>query len=247
MHEPEPEPVDLNENSDDDSSDEEYHSFESDSDDESMGGADEQTEEEKRKEHEARELERQRVLEAAGILVKKSDDTLPPVRRRSVRKRRPAPETPNRLSVASASSDKDLPATPSSIVDHALQIDDAFERYEAYRQSKNYRLSMSSIDTGPPSPGLPPSLSASASKDGESRTSHSAIFNFFTGGRSKTPTSDPDKPRLQISAPIMINGNSSGSPSREGSPAFGTVRNTFAYFRLHIHSLTTLLVMGELD
>lgn len=224
MYERESEHIDLDDSSDEDSSNEEYLSFESDSDVDSVG-SDKQTEEDKRKEHEARELERQRVLEAAGILVKKVDDNEPPVRRRSVRKRRPPPETPNRLSVASASSEKDLPPTPNSLVDHALQIDDAFERYEAYRQSKNYRLSMSSIDTtGPPSPGVPPSLSTTASKDGgELRSSHSTIFNFFTGGRSKTPNSEQDKPRLQISSPIIKNGNSTDLSGNEESAAFGTV------------------------
>ncbi|KAI5118090.1 hypothetical protein M0805_007740 [Coniferiporia weirii] len=219
-------PIELHDVSDDEGSSdgEEYHSFESSESESESGDSGKRAAhaEEDRGEHEARELERQRVLEAAGLLVKKDDaDDLPPprpARRRSVRRRRTPPETPNRVSIASTSSDRDLSSRPTSV----LHIDDAFERYETYRHSKNYRLSMSSYDTGPPSPGLPPSLSATPSKEGaEARPhTHSNIFNFLT--RTKTPVHEPDRPRLQISAPILGTDGNTDSPSRAGSPAFGS-------------------------
>ena len=222
---------DLHDDSDDENSDdEEYHSFESSDSEAENGESGTRTDDEKRKEHAARELERQRVLEAAGLLVKSAstetveDGPAPPprpVRRRSTRRRRAPPEAPNRLSVASLPSlpsDKDLPATPNSV----LHIDDAFERYEAYRHSQDYRLSLSSIDTGPPSPGLPPSLSTSPSKETASENrSHSYIFKFLT--RSKTPDIEPERPRLQISAPIPSTRSTMESPNTETSTAFGSV------------------------
>ena len=225
-------PGDIRDSSSSDESsddDDEYFSLDesSDSDDEGDG----RTDEEKRKEYEARELERQRVLEAAGLLEKKSSsdaiiigENAPPprpLRRRStaVRRRRAPPEAPNRLSVASLPSlpsDKDLPTTP------VLHVDDAFERYEAYRLSKNYRLSVSSIDTGPPSPvpGVPSAISATPSKEGggDGRT-HSHLFKFLS--RSKTPDIDSERPRIQISGPIAS--SSSSMISTDSGVAFGSV------------------------
>ncbi|KAL5533504.1 hypothetical protein ACEPAF_5280 [Sanghuangporus sanghuang] len=222
-------PGDIHDSSTEESSDDdEYFSLSESSDSENE--EDGRTDEEKRKEHEARELERQRVLEAAGLLERKSssdvitDVSAPPirpVRRRSTatRRRRAPPEAPNRLSVASLPSlpsDKDLPVTP------VLHVDDAFERYEAYRLSKNYRLSMSSIDTGPPSPGpgMPPSLSATPSKEGGGADGrgHSYIFKFLS--RSRTPDIDSERPRLQISGPIAS--SLSSMNSTDSGVAFGS-------------------------
>lgn len=258
-------------------SDEEYHSFESDTDgdgDEHGTGSKSRSEEAKgkKRDYEAREMERQRVLEAAGLFVKASHANLrnhivvtngkskedatrssgdtagdfkdeddeylaeqPKARRR--RRAAPAPpETPKRLSVASYLSEKELPQTPASIMTSLGHIDDAFERYEAYRQSRNYRLSMSSIETGPPSPGHPPpSISATPSRDANtssssinasgshshSLSSASNIFGFLT--RSKTPTSDTDKPRLQISGPITSSSSSTiGTEGGVEGAAFGS-------------------------
>ncbi|THH02546.1 hypothetical protein EW145_g6732 [Phellinidium pouzarii] len=217
-------PIDLHDSlNDEGSSDDEYHSFETSEFESEIGNSEKHSAnaENMKKDHQARELERQRVLEAAGLLAKKDNTDDPPsprlARRRSARRRRTPPETPNRASIASMSSERDLPLTPVSV----LHVDDAFERYEAYRQSKNYRLSMSSIDTGPPSPGLPPSLSATPSREGEGRSNtHSHIFNFLS--RSKTPVHDSERPRLQISGPIAIPNSNTDSPSRIGSPAFGS-------------------------
>ncbi|KAL5528859.1 hypothetical protein ACEPAG_4833 [Sanghuangporus baumii] len=225
-------PGDIHDSSSEESSDDDEYFSLSESSDSENEEEDARTDEEKRKEHEARELERQRVLEAAGLLEKKSssdvitDVNAPPtrpVRRRSTaaRRRRAPPETPNRLSVASLPSlpsDKDLPVTP------VLHVDDAFERYEAYRLSKNYRLSMSSIDTGPPSPGpgpgISPSLSPTPSKEGGGADgrSHSHIFKFLS--RSRTPDIDSERPRIQISGPIAS--SSSSMNSTDSGVAFGS-------------------------
>ena len=81
----------------DEASDEEYHSLDTDSN--SSWYSDTESEEEdetenpetRQAEREARAKERQRVLEAAGLVIKPSDAP-PPVRARSMRnKRRPPP------------------------------------------------------------------------------------------------------------------------------------------------------------
>lgn len=170
----------------------------------------------------AREKERQRVLEAAGLIV--NQDVKPPprlARARSARQRRPPPIAPHRSSTISNPSVKDLPSIPNSPADSSPRLDDAFDRYELYKhtQGTSNRLSVaSSFETAPSSPGGSPaiSLAASISKDGESRPK-SHLLSFL--GR-RTPASDgPEKRTLTISGPIM---NQCDSPSRENSPAFGS-------------------------
>jgi hypothetical protein len=180
----------------------------------------------------AREKERQLVLEAAGLIV--NQDVKPPprlARARSARQRRPPPVAPHRSSIISNSSVKDLPPVPDSPADSSPRLDDAFDRYESFKhtQGSSNRLSVaSSFETAPSSPGGSPaiSFSTSISKDGESRPK-SHLLNFL--GR-RTPASDgAEKRTLIISGPIL---NQSDSPSRENSPAFGSVRS------LHFHILT---------
>jgi actin cytoskeleton-regulatory complex protein PAN1 len=171
---------------------------------------------------EAREKERQRVLEAAGLIV--NQDVQPPprlARARSARQRRPPPIAPHRSSIISNSSVKDLPSIPDSPVDGSPRLDDAFNRYELYKhtQGASNRLSVaSSFETALSSPGGSPaiSLAASISKDVESRPK-SHLLGFL--GR-RTPANDGSEKRtLTISGPIM---NQPDSPSRENSPAFGS-------------------------
>src|SRR5882762_5673897 len=186
---------------------------------------------------EAREKERQRVLEAAGLIV--NQDVKPPprlARTRSVHRRRPPPAAPRRSSIISTSSSlKDLPPVPESPADNSPRLDDAFDRYESFRHSQgaSNRLSVtSSFETAPSSPRSSPaiSLAPSISKDSESR-SKSNLLNFL--GR-RTPANDgPDKRTLTISGPIM---NQNDSPSRENSPAFGSVRHLHSKFLM---TLTT--------
>lgn len=283
------------------SENEEYHSFESSDEDDSgyepTGGR--RSEDERRAETEARELERLRVLEAAGLLVPGSmngDSSHPTsssqptalIRRRSTntkrRRRRTPPETPNRLSIISlpplhtqsnshsrSESEKELPTTPKSL----LQIDDAFDRYEQYRQQQNYRLSVSSFDTGPPSPnslgfGFPPTLSLTSSHDtrdgrdaadgtntsgqaqGSSSNSesksYSSIFNFLS--RSKTHLSEPEKPKLQISGPIFNNSDKSLNETANGAATGSGEGRAFGSVscwlsKVRIAMLIWVEVMGE--
>ena len=245
--------IDVNEvpHDEDDSSDDDevYHSFESDlptSESEER----ELTEEEKRSEHKARALERQRVMEAAGLIIKAAQGNAPP---RPLRRRRTPPQTPQRQSICSIGSYKDLPPIPEPDTPLAIEpepvlhVDDAFERYENFKKSQNYRLSVASFDSyPPPSPGAAsiasPGLQSSPSDGPEARTRTNSFFGFL--GRSRTPGSDTDtRPRLQISAPIPlavspINGNSEAPTPRESSPAFGSVRIPFFFPRvLNLYSL----------
>jgi actin cytoskeleton-regulatory complex protein PAN1 len=198
-------------------SDSEYHSLPDSSDEEDDDEA--ETTAEQAKAEATWEQERRLVLEAAGLIVKR--DANPPPR---PRKRRPAPPAPNRA--PSVAGNKDLPEIPTTqpeSVDHAARLDDAFDRYEAFRhthgESSLRRLSTAStIDTLQSGPLSPASITPSQSRDGESR-GYSHLLNFLS--RNKTPT-ESEKPRshLVISGPIM---NPNDLPSRENSPAFGSV------------------------
>ena len=164
------------------------------------------------------EKERHLVLQAAGLIVTEETEPPPPqlVRVRSSRKRRPAPPTPQRLSTASSITTKDLPPIPEPEPDSSTRVDDAFDRYEAFKLTHGNvnRLSVASIDTLSP----PASVTQSPSRDSESRSGTSSFLNFL--GR-KTPAIESERRMvLNISGPIMINPT---PPSRANSPAFGTV------------------------
>lgn len=202
-----------------DSSDDDYFSV-ADTDDDSDD--DDDLREETDADWEARQKERQRVLEAAGLIV--NEDVKPPPRlerARSARKRRPPPAAPRRSSVISSSVEKNLPPVPELAIDTTARLDDAFDRYEAFKQEQGNtnRLSMASFETAYSSPGGSPALSQapSATRESESRP-YSQLFNFL--GR-RTPANDgSDKRTLTISGPIM---SQPEYPSRENSPAFGSV------------------------
>jgi actin cytoskeleton-regulatory complex protein PAN1 len=89
-----------------DSTEDEFHSMDSESDSDSDSDQDDSadTPEARQVERGARAKERQRVLEAAGLVIKHSD-TPPPIRKRSIRKRRPPPPAPIRLNHEPTSSD----------------------------------------------------------------------------------------------------------------------------------------------
>jgi actin cytoskeleton-regulatory complex protein PAN1 len=194
-----------NEDDDDSDSGSEYLSFEE---------SDEELE--SKEDRAAREHERQMVLEAAGLIIKQ-DVPPPPVRRKS--KRRPPPAAPQRLSI---SSTKDLPPVPErEAVDHVTHLNDAFDRYESFKQAQlsTNRLSFASVDsTVPPSPTAS-SISVSSPKE-EQRT-HSSILGFL--GR-KTPV-ETEKRTLNISGPIL--NVPAENSTRANSPAFGSVRACF--------------------
>lgn len=272
------------EEDDDTESDSEYHSF--DDSDTDTNDAHAQEDEEKRKaEREARALERQRVLEAAGLIVKQDGRKPPPrpVRRKALlvttpaktHRKPPAPpqtsgpssipqgqeeDSDRRLSQISASSElsgKDLPPVPAPDSPHSpeagedagTRLDDAYDRYEAFKASMadSNRWSMASTTTdglnaggsGPstvpsspaPSLSLQPSRSHDTTLSAHSRTGSdttsrsygSSLFHLL--GRSRTPVDEAAERRTMpvISGPIL-NGDLT-SPSREGanSPAFGSV------------------------
>ncbi|KAG5637919.1 hypothetical protein H0H81_002680 [Sphagnurus paluster] len=175
-------------------------------------------------EREARAHERQLVLEAAfqaaGLIVKQDDKKPPPrpVRRRST-KRRPAPAAPKPRVPAIVT--KELPPVPESglssqdpePMDHAARLDDAFDRYQSFKNNQSNRLSVaSSVETLSSSPTVSSFSLASAPKEEGGRYSY--FLNLL--GRTRTP--DGEKKTLNISAPIMI----SEDLSRTSSPAFGT-------------------------
>jgi hypothetical protein len=230
-----------------DSATTEYHSF-SDSDSENDETA--MTEEERKLEREVRAVERQLVLEAAGIIVKK-DSTGPPrhlQRRRTIAPgrsmHRPAPAPPP-PPTSTQRADLDELDRPTRAQEH---LDDAYERYEAFKQQSS-RLSISSIDQLSPLPPASPSLGSGTfslaparpresltdkersteNLSGTSSSSYGSRISHFLG-RSRTPMQERETRVMStISAPIMSSSSSSGtvalgSPTRGDSPGFGLVR-----------------------
>jgi actin cytoskeleton-regulatory complex protein PAN1 len=189
-------------------------------------------------EHEAREKERQRVLEAAGLIVKVDNNErhpppppLPILRRKSTRNKRRAPERPPRKiqtpETPPTRAERDLPDIPSSPVESITQVDDAFERYESFKKAGN-RLSVASIEAMPSPPSATSGfgqITPSVSKEGESPVtgrSH-GLFNFLgRGAPDRRPS--PGISTSTISAPVM-SGASSSEPLAESTSSFGTVRD----------------------
>jgi hypothetical protein len=181
---------------------------------------------------ETREREQQLVLEAAGLVV--NQDVKPPPKQ----KRRPAPPIPS-------SRYKDLPVVPEpeaepgrevEKIDHEASLDDAFARYESFRndQSNLNRLSVISTDsvTLPSSPTHTiSSMSHTHSGGGESRYGH--FLQFLKSGNKTLEKNSKSVATLNISAPIMSLSVSNQSteqdvPStRSNSPSFGMVRPLF--------------------
>ncbi|KAF7359085.1 Actin cytoskeleton-regulatory complex protein [Mycena sanguinolenta] len=201
-------------------SDSESDESESDSDSDylSFDGSSEESEEDRA----AREHERQLVLEAAGLIVKKDVQAPPrPVRRRSTR--RPAPAAPDRSSVLSSSSSvsaKELPPIPE--LDAATTLDDAFARYEAYRGHQKNRLSVASVETNPvPASPTSPSVMSTSPSTGSVTEGRGSGFLHFLG--RKTPNeAEAARSRPTISGPIAIPRPDNGGGSPSNSPAFGS-------------------------
>lgn len=174
------------------------------------------------------------VLEAAGLVV--NQDVKPPPRP----KRRPAPPAPPH----GQSKHKSLPPVQGpetehdrevEKVDHEASLDDAFARYESFRntQSNLNRLSVVSTDSGTSHTSPTSTISStmapthSNSTEGSGRYSH---FLHFLKSGNKTPEGERKSvANLSISAPIMNLSASNQStlqdvPSRPNSPLFGMVR-----------------------
>lgn len=233
----------MDNDSDSDDSDSDYLSFEdSDNDDDEEAAA----------AKEAREREKQRVLEAAGLIVNQNVGP-PPLRPKAKSiKRRPAPAAPRR----EPSFHKDLPPVPDTepepelepvpVISHEARLDDAFARYESFKNSHAAmnRLSVVSTDstsgmTMSPTATTVSSVSAmslapsqGSQKDtggGEGR--YSNFLHFLTGGKGQGEGGGGERrtaASLNISAPIMMNSASNQStpqdgPSRSNSPSFGMV------------------------
>ncbi|KAJ3522358.1 hypothetical protein NMY22_g11925 [Coprinellus aureogranulatus] len=162
-------------------------------------------------------------------------------------KRRPPPATPARRRPKRLNSNKDLPPLPpiedipTQALDHTAQLDDAYARYEAFRNSQlqqdqvaNNRLSVISTDSAmttassftlvslPDGNGPHRSDAASInSKDDHQSHRHSRFLNLL---RSKTPepgSNDEVHPqkKLVISGPMVLGSHLSGTASPgAGSP-----------------------------
>lgn len=287
------------EDSDTDSDYQSFDSSSSDEDDDTTQESVDEDEEKRKAEREARALERQRVLEAAGLIVVKQEGKKPPPRpvRRSkalvatpakTHRKAPAPpirtgaetEDNKRLSVISTSSDvigagKELPPVPSSPAltdegDTSMRLDDAYDRYEAYKaqmaEGNRWSVASSSLNESgsaqsiastnvPPSPSTSASLRPSRSHETLSSFSHhsrtgsdtttrsygSSLLHLL--GRSRTPVEEGVRERPVISAPILnVEG---GSPARENtnSPAFGSVSPST--YRIITNSPILHLVVGQ--
>lgn len=241
--------VDVN---DDESSAEEYLSFEGESDSESEASEEGQTEEQQQAEYAARELERQRVLVAAGLIVKHDATSAPrpPARTKSLRTHRPAPAVPNQSSQPEKSSPmRDLPPIPvdddTGSGDPILRVDDAFDRYEAYKDKLAQRVSIASSYDTPTSPSASSmTLGPTLSRDESRGHSYSGLWSFL-GRRTPVPESDKRSSigGLTISGPIT-NGS---IPSPESSPAFGSVSTCVSYDHFELHALfcTVLVQLGR--
>ena len=208
----------------------------------------EMTEEQRQHEREQRELERIRVLEAAGLIIKQPAEgkvpPAPPVRRRSTKKGRGPPQGAPSLPMTSSDPERELPPLPPP--SPRARLDDAYERYEAFKNreaaisSTANRDSMAfttsdassippssprmSITSGmgtvslSPSPSMPPVQ--------ESKNSgYTSLLGFLS--RSKTPGDEKKTLSVasisapMISAPIPV--TAMATPTRENSPAFGSV------------------------
>ncbi|TFY81602.1 hypothetical protein EWM64_g2415 [Hericium alpestre] len=195
------------------------------------------TEEQRKQEREARAAERQKVLEAAGLVLKQDGRKPPPrpMKRGNAfmagkKKHRPPPAIPiqKQSSGTSDGAEKELAALADSTAasnDDVMRLDDAFDRYEEFKKSsvENNRWSVSSLESSPipssPSASLTPSKSTDRNEGSEGR--YSTLLHHFLG-RSRTPVEGEKKVMPTISAPIM-NGETS-LISRESSigPGFGS-------------------------
>ncbi|KAG9035365.1 hypothetical protein FRB95_011385 [Tulasnella sp. JGI-2019a] len=120
------------------------------------------------------------------------------------------------------------PAAPEiDTGDSELLLDDAYDRYEAFRERQlqpHNRHSVISNESAELSPALTTSSTfppqavpmTTGSNAGESRQTSGFLHSFL--GRK---TAAPERKGLVVSAPILRNSNSS-EPQRESSPTFGT-------------------------
>jgi actin cytoskeleton-regulatory complex protein PAN1 len=234
-----PKPSDGGDHVADDSDTSDYRSFDSDSDnelDDGGGEADTRTAEELGR----REDERKRVLEAAGLIIMHDTSTLPPVppRRRASKKRigrgKALPPVPKLKKGGSNNEKRELPPPPPSSTDSILEADDAFSRYEQFKQQQpnTNRFSVVSVTSVETTPGSPPSISHSLTpsvtrESDTGKTSNSLLSFFGLGSTQITASTSGERRTANISGPIITAVDP--SISRENSPtlSFGIVSNSF--------------------
>nr|VWP01440.1 NAD-dependent protein deacylase (EC (Regulatory protein SIR2 homolog) [Ganoderma boninense] len=134
-------------------------------------------------------------------------------------------EVPERsTNTPSPSPTKELPPLPrAESRNPSFRLDDAYERYEAFRQSNlaMNRLSIASVDSSTSTTSQSaPTLTPTTSESGEHR-SHTHTSSFLSLFRSRTPGNDSGEApaRPVISAPIL---QGEQSPSLESDTAFGS-------------------------
>ncbi|EJU05869.1 hypothetical protein DACRYDRAFT_113893 [Dacryopinax primogenitus] len=239
------------------SSDDEYLSFESEENEEHEDGHEDKEYREAKRlaEQKAREIERQRVMEAAGLVVKTDTHRKPPpppVRRMSRRHRPPhltnVADLQKLQTVPELNRNKPLPipsipTSPTPQSPAVRYVDDAFQRYEEFRQRQpRNRQSMAStisLETmpTPSSPGftpLSPVLTVGSVNSIGSATSQHAASRSDDLRSSWASFLNKIKPGSaglgELRPPPIISGPISapisGAASRENSPAFGTTWST---------------------
>ena len=244
---------------------------------ESEGEDEELTEEQRKAEKDARAIERQRVFEAAGLIITKTDRKPPPrpVRRRSTRKRRPAPAVPQqparkhddaaperparkhdraappRPARKHERTMDDLPPLPEpDVKDQSLRLDDAYERYEEFKKSnanKN-RLSMASVDTTVSTTSSAPSPSPSLNilRTPSAEQDGRSYSHFLHFFSRRTPANDGEGRIMPvISGPIPISDSTKELSMSSEGSEFGLVRYSTSLWSSVM--LTYLVVVGEFD
>ena len=211
----------------------------------------EMTEDQRQHEREQRELERIRVLEAAGLIIKQPAEgkrpPAPPMRRRSTKKGRRPPPTAPLPSPPAATHDRERELPPLPPPSPRARLDDAYERYEAFKSREamipstsnrdSVALTVSDASSIPPSspripitpgmgtvslsPATPPPPALHESKSGAYTGLLSFLSRSKTPGEEKKPVSVASISAPMISAPIPV--TAVATPTRENSPAFGSV------------------------
>lgn len=203
-----------------------------DSDEETEDEEQEMTESERQEERRQREIERQRVLEAAGLIVKPSAEPPKPAvnRRKSNRKSAPTRAVPAPLDQMpkKRAKERDLPPLPpDSPLPTSVKLDDAFERYEAFKTQesktpqKKRHADPSEVGSST-SPELTSTVPSTSTTLGESKIT--TLLNFL--GRRTPGEGGPAvlSGSRTISGPIISGPIQMSNQSRENSPAFGSVR-----------------------
>lgn len=209
-----------------DSDSEAYLSFDSDIENDENGEP--LSEAARHADHLARELERQRVMNAAGLILKRDQNAPPrPTARKPPRSRRRPPPAPKRSS-SGLDLDRNVPSIPGSPTSSLIKVDDAYDKYEHFKQNNTNdpranRISVASTDTGPPSPASL-SLHLSPSRDGTEggQRGPGGLLQLFS---HRTHASSPVERRsvASISGPIIDDSSSSHASITE-SKNFGNVR-----------------------